>query len=325
MATVSTFRPYAYTSDADLDVIADLINTCRAVDDLEHRTSVAKLKEDFADPQFDIAHDLQLWRDDTGELVAMAELWRRTQTEVLGTLHFEIHPQVRGGELAAEVMAWAEQRLREAGQALSLPLILRSGCRDSLQWQRSLLADFGFTPERYFFRLKRSLKESIPTPQIPDGWKIRSVDAQKDAEAWVDMFNQTFVDHWNHHPLSLDEYHYYTTLSSYDPTLDLVIETPEGEMVTFCMSEIDPEYNARLGLKEGYVDLLGTRRGYRRLGLARALLFAGLNRLKAAGMETATLGVDAQNPLGALGLYESMGFQKDRSSTVFRKELEVRS
>ena len=325
MAAVSIFRPYAYTRDADLEAIADLINTCRAADDLERRTSVAKLREDFADPQFDIAHDLQLWRDDSGELVAVAELWRRIQTGVLGSLHFDLHPRVRDGELAKVVVIWAEQRLEEAGQSLALPRVLRSGCRDSLQWQRSLLARFGFTPERYFFRLKRSLNEPIPTPQIPDGWKIRSVDTQKDAEAWVEMFNQTFVDHWNHHDLSLDEFHYYTTLSSYDPSLDLVIETPEGEMATFCTSEIDPEYNARLGLKEGHVDLLGTRRGYRRLGLARSLLFAGLDRLKAAGMETATLGVDAQNPLGALGLYESVGFQKDHSSTVFRKELDLRS
>ena len=322
MATVSTFRPHAYTSDAELAEIAHLINASRAVDDLERRTSVVKLREDFADPQFDIAHDLQLWRDDSGELVAVAELWRQTpQTEILGTVDFNIHPQVRSDELVAEVMTWAEQRLREAGQSLSLPLILRSGCRDSVQWRRSLLTQFGFTPERYFFRLTRSLKAPIPTPQIPEGWKIRSVDAKKDAEAWVEMFNQSFVDHWNHHPLSLEEFHYYATLSSYDPTLDLVIETSAGELVTFCMSEIAPEYNARLGLKRGHVCLLGTRRGYRRLGLARSLLFEGLNRLKAAGMDTATLGVDAQNPLGALGLYESVGFQKDRSSTVFRKEM----
>src|SRR3712207_8299806 len=59
-------------------------------------------------------------------------------------------------------------------------------------------------------------------------------------------------------------------------------------------------------------------RSYRKIGLGRALLLAGLHRLKADGMETAALGVDAENPTGALGLYESTGFMKserDRKST----------
>lgn len=85
------------------------------------------------------------------------------------------------------------------------------------------------------------------------------------------------------------------------------------------LSSIDPEYNERLGRKEGHICLLGTRRGYRRQGLARALLSAGLRRLKAEGMETATIGVDSQNPTGAVSLYQSVGFAEDFRSTVFRK------
>ena len=135
------------------------------------------------------------------------------------------------------------------------------------------------------------------------------------------MFNQSFVDHWNHHPMTLEDYHYYSTLSDYDPTLDLVIETQAGELVTFCYSLIDSEYNTRLGLKQGHVCLLGTRRGYRRRGLARTLLLAGLKQLQSAGMETATIGVDGQNPNGAVALYSSVGFSEEFRSTVFWKTL----
>ncbi|MEM7795965.1 MAG: GNAT family N-acetyltransferase, partial [Cyanobacteria bacterium P01_C01_bin.118] len=116
-------------------------------------------------------------------------------------------------------------------------------------------------------------------------------------------------------------YHYYTSFADYNPALDLVIETETGELVTFCYSNIDAERNQRLGLKEGHVCLLGTRRGYRRQGLARMLLAAGLQRLQSMGMETATIGVDGQNPNGAVGLYQSVGFTNHLSSTVYRKEV----
>ena len=320
MVTALTFRPDAYTSDADLHAIAHLINTCRAADDVENRTSITKLQETFADPLFDIAQDLRLWRDRAGQLIAAASLWRHDPKEaVTGRLEFEIHPQIRGGSLEKAVISWGEQRLRAVGRNVSLPLVLHSGCRDSVSARRSLLTQFGFTPKRYFFRLQRSLKIPLQPPQIPTGWKIRSVNPEHDGEAWVDMFNHTFVDHWNYHPITLDTFRYYRRLANYNPALDLVVETPSGQLATFCVSIIDSAHNHHLGYQEGHICLLGTRRGYRRLGLARSLLLKSLRQLKTLGVETATIGVDAQNPLGALGFYESVGFQKVRSSTVFHK------
>jgi ribosomal protein S18 acetylase RimI-like enzyme len=38
-----------------------------------------------------------------------------------------------------------------------------------------------------------------------------------------------------------------------------------------------------------------------------------------AGLDATLLGVDAENPTGALGLYESLGFTVDDSGTAFRK------
>lgn len=324
MATVSTFRPCTYTGEADLEAIANLINTCSAADDIEERVSITDLRESFGSPRFDIDRDLQLWHDASGNLVALADLWHSPQpdqTEVIAYAYFAIHPHVRGDSLESAAIAWAEQRLREIGQGLSLPLVLHSGCRDTVTSRREVLTQFGFAPERYFAELIRPLQETLVVPPIPDGWKIRTVDAHGDGEAWVEMFNQSFVDHWNHTPLTLENYQHYRRSSNYNPALDLVIETDTGKLVTFCYSSIDAEYNERLGLKEGYICLLGTRRGYRRRGLARTLLTAGLQRLQSMGMETATIGVDSQNPSGAVGLYQSVGFTEHLSSTVYRKEV----
>jgi ribosomal protein S18 acetylase RimI-like enzyme len=76
-----------------------------------------------------------------------------------------------------------------------------------------------------------------------------------------------------------------------------------------------------MGVRDGWVGDLGTRRGYRRRGLARALLIASLWAFKQAGMDTAKLGVDAQNPNGALQLYESVGFQKVETWLIYVKNV----
>ena len=51
------------------------------------------------------------------------------------------------------------------------------------------------------------------------------------------------------------------------------------------------------------------------------MLLAGLHRLKAAGVATAILGVDAENSSGALRLYESAGFHNIRNSISYVKDV----
>jgi mycothiol synthase len=321
MTPLSLFTACRYGGDSELSAIAELINTCRAADNLEHRTTVTRLREDFADPTLDVEHDLQLWRDDRGDLIAFASLWRQTpEPALIGGLHFVVHPQARGSGVESAILAWAEHRLTTVGQGTSWPLVLHSWCRDTVKERRSLLLGWGFQPERFFLKLQRSLETPIPKATVPAGWQMRSVTA-RDAEPWVDLFNQTFIDHWNHHPTTVAEFRHWTSSSDYDANLDLVVVSPEGHMAAFGYSEINPERNARLGLQEGHVCLLGTRRGYRRLGLARAVLTESLRRLQLLGMTTATIGVDAQNPNGAVKLYQSIGFEPDQRSTVFRKEI----
>jgi len=47
--------------------------------------------------------------------------------------------------------------------------------------------------------------------------------------------------------------------------------------------------------------------------------------LRERGMSSAWLGVDADNPTGALRLYEKHGFAVDLRSTAYRKPMEVTS
>jgi mycothiol synthase len=89
------------------------------------------------------------------------------------------------------------------------------------------------------------------------------------------------------------------------------------------LNAIYSEENAALGIRRGWLDSVFTRRAWRRRGLARALIVRSLHLLRARGMEIAALGVDADNPSGALGLYESVGFAVTERLTTWRRPLEV--
>ena len=50
-----------------------------------------------------------------------------------------------------------------------------------------------------------------------------------------------------------------------------------------------------------------------------------LHVLRERGMEVAVLGVDAENPSGALALYESVGFVEKERTAAWQRPLEVPS
>lgn len=72
---------------------------------------------------------------------------------------------------------------------------------------------------------------------------------------------------------------------------------------------------------EAYVDLIGVDEAYRRNGIGRRLLLAGLTRLRGKpGLRQVNLTVDLKNE-AAIRLYHSLGFEKERDMVAFRKNV----
>jgi len=66
-----------------------------------------------------------------------------------------------------------------------------------------------------------------------------------------------------------------------------------------------------------WLERISVRRAWRRRGLGRAITGEALRRLRAAGLADAMLGVDADNPIGAIDLYEGMGFEVTQRSMIY--------
>ncbi len=311
------------TGHADLPAIAAFYEICEQVDQLDNTSTLADLQRRLDHPPPDGTHQRQLWETPEGELVGLVSLWLEEPTDVLeGWVGVFVHPDWRGAHLEAELLSWAEQQVREQAHVAQRPAKLCAGARADAPYYRAIYETASYEIIRQFHTMARSLAEPILQPQFPQGFASRPTNADE-AEAWIAMYNESFVDHWHFTPMTLGDRQFCLTYPTYQPELDWVAVAPNGTLVGFCGAEIDLEENALKNRKEGWIGLLGTRRGYRRQGLARAMLLQGLHQLQAKCMETALLGVDSQNPNQAKSLYESAGFAIKESSVTYQKELSV--
>ena len=132
---------------------------------------------------------------------------------------------------------------------------------------------------------------------------------------------EAFRDHWGGFDDSDATLERWKKSPSWDPSL-WVVAWDGDEVAAGVINAIEEEENRALGVERGWLHSVFTRRPWRRRGLARALIARSLVKIRDRGMTSAVLGVDADNPTGAFGLYESVGFEVSYRSTAWRKPLE---
>ncbi|MBS3028149.1 MAG: GNAT family N-acetyltransferase [Dolichospermum sp. DET50] len=309
---MTTLSIRLYAGEADLEAIANLFSACEAVDQLNESISVSELRQALNQPSIHKEPALCIWEDTDDQLVGCGwlSILPLRGNVIDGYVGFRVHPKARGGNLERQIIAWSEERIRLMSQEHGLPGKLLSSTRAEKADEIAVFKDSGFVENRYFFSMARSLTTSIPQALFPAGFTLRQVRGLEDAPFWVEMFNQSFIDHWNHHNISIENFINCLSEPNYRPELDLVAVAADNMFAAFCRCWINSERNNRSGQLEGYISTLGTQCGFRRLGIGRAMLLAGMQQLKVAGMNIATLMVDADNSNRALKLYESVGFSK---------------
>ena len=89
--------------------------------------------------------------------------------------------------------------------------------------------------------------------------------------------------------------------------------TDNGRLAGYFFGRAEPESG------EAYVDLLGVAADYRRQGLGRQLVLAGLSALRPMpGLRQVSLSVAAGNE-AAMNLYDALGFIKERDMVAWQK------
>ena len=321
--TSSGLRLRPYAGEADLVEIARLENAESEADGLKRRTTVEEMASNFSHPNasFDPARDVTM--AEIGGAVVGA-----TTREVVDTTdgHREyrldgvVDPAWRRRGIGMELLEDNIRRARELA-AIEQPAspILGSWSWDSQRGDVALLEKAGFQVARWFFDMVRPDLADLPEVPLPEGLEIRPIDRSLAKAVW-DADVDAFADHWGGFDHS-DE-HLQRWLDN--PTTDLsiwVVAFDGDEVAGGVINAIDEDQNAALGFRRGWLSSVFTRRAWRRRGLATALIAKSLAVHRERGQTSAALGVDADNPSGALGLYEGLGFAVDQRSTAWRREL----
>jgi mycothiol synthase len=319
-----TLRPYAGTDD--VAVIVDIINRELEADGVPFRESVGEVGARYAhaSAMFEPARDVTIAEID-GTPVAYGERsWVDTTLDNLREYRVDgaVVPEWRQRGIGTALHRENVRRARElaALQQSDRTRVLGSWSSDRMTGAQALLRANGFETVRWFFEMTRPLDEPIPDLPLPTGLEVRPITPDLVLQVWrADI--EAFQDHWGGFDDSDESLQRWLSRPDFDPTL-WVVAFDGDEVAGASINAISQDENAALGIKRGWLHSVFTRRKWRRRGLAGALVARSLVMLKERGLDTGILGVDADNPTGALGVYERVGFGVAERSTAWRKPLE---
>lgn len=309
----------------DVPSVFEMYLTISRADDWPGLVStLADSETQFDDPWSDPTANSLAAFTSTGQAAALARTFMNPQFEGEARCYFdaEVHPAHRGRGLEDFVLEWAETRGRQRLQATppGLSCRLLHGTVDSRTDHLARLERYGFAPVRYFYRMRRDLHEPIPEKPLLTGLTLRTFTPDMSPRL-LDAFNEAFRDHWNFELVSEADWEmFFLKRTSFRPDLSFLAMDGD-EIAGFSFNTISPEEIERDGRQEGEVAELAVRRPWRKRGVASALLCETMRAFKAEGLDYARLGVDAENPSGALGLYEGLGFKQVKRFIMFGKSV----
>jgi mycothiol synthase len=308
------FRPIVPT---DIDQWLGLIERIAAAEKPPWNDQRADLENVFASRKNDPAFNTVIGFDTGGT----ARAYGRVSKNAGGPKAIAeggVDPQWQRRGVGTAVMAWqlAQARLRFSEEGMPGTRIRVHSEEDNAA-QSALFQVFGFGVVRYFTSMLRpldgELPEIAPAPEI----EIVSFSPELTEPARL-AHNEAFADHWGSEPRDQEAWGFMLghPLSRTDWNT-LALERSSGEVVGYQLASYDPQVLEREGRQEGYTELLGVRRKWRGKKVAAALLADAMQRFRAAGMDYAGLDVDTENPTGALGLYERMGYRATHRSLAW--------
>lgn len=299
-----------YRGDEDLPLIVEVFEAVAKEDVLEWVMNTERLKNEYDNlPGFNPHEDVVL-AEVEGRPVGYSQVRWVVQTDgIFAACHRErVIPEWRGRGITRALLSINEVRAKEmaAAHATGPNRRMGTGVADTEVQRTALLESLGWERVRWYLDMLRDLREPVEVAPLPEGIEVRPV-ASEDHHRVFEASWEAYRDSWAFHEMTEEDWVRFRDGPHFQP--DLWVVGWDGDVVAgsvYCW--LDEEENAFHGRQWGYNDDVTVHEGYRRRGLARALLSRSLVVLRDLGMEYANLGVDTQNPANALQLYESVGY-----------------
>lgn len=265
--------------------------------------SQADLEDEWSD--LDLERDTRVVRDGDrivgyGLVRERGELWRAEGY---------VHPDALGSGIGKLIATGLEEDAVRSGAGRIQNAVIEA---DSAAG--GLLESLGYGAVRVFRELRVELEAPPPAPEWPDGLRVVAFDPERDALEFHAAHQEAFADVWDFTPRDFESWsNVHLGSESFDPTLWCVVRAgDEVAAGTICRGDT---YGG------GWVDVLFTRRPWRRQGVGAALLGDSFGRFWERGEHSVALSVDSASDTGAFRLYERAGMASMLGWVVYEKEL----
>jgi len=303
-----------HTRPEDVGAAQAVVDAAESVLAGEPRRGEFEVATAARDSRVDLTANTWVVEAPGGELAGFGSLSWGGAAQCTAETH--VHPAHVGRGVGGALLDAVERRAVEltAEAPTDVTPRLYVWCAESRILRRAALLERGFRAVRESCLMRLDLGDGSPqrTP-LPDGIELRRFAVGRDEEAVYAADQEAFSDHFLFEPETLGQWRAGSVEHPrFDPSLWLVAWSGSevaGEVLTF----VD-EY-------EAYVDSLSVPRRWRGRGLGLALLTRALGLAHERGRSKVRLGVDAQNPTGALVLYLKVGMYVERREEVWAKDL----
>ncbi|HET9915200.1 MAG TPA: GNAT family N-acetyltransferase [Anaerolineales bacterium] len=303
------------TQWADLNSVAQLtLDVLTADGDPTFAMSPEEVEREWKTPGFELERDTWVVETAAGRIVGYEVfLEKHAHASLMGDGY--VHPEYRGRGVGTTLLRALDGRAREeirlAEPGLRVFLRNITSMRDTRA--RELHENEGYQSIRFSWHMEIDLDQAPRSPVWPAGIELRPFVLEAHNRAVFEADEEAFRDHWGHTPGTFEDWqHQVTGREDFDPSLWLIAW--DGD-------EIAGYSLCRYRMGNGWVDALGVRRPWRKLGLGEALLLHSFAEFHQRGTRTIGLIVDSQNPSGATRLYQKVGMHATAEFVYYEKEL----
>lgn len=274
----------SYAGEKDLQSMAELLIAVRDANSIARYPEAGDLEELLAIEA--VRNNTRLWWEPDKELAAFAIV------DAYHNLWFETRLGEWAGQIEKEIIDWGIHCIQMETIDPDGEASLDASCREDDKTRIEFLEAHGFKRQEITtLHLVQALTEPIPEPQLPDGFIMRYVAGEHEVEDLVRLHRGAFGTE----NMTVEERLSIMRVRDYDPELDLLVTTPEGRMAAYCLCSIDKGENTVNRGKHGTIDTIAVHPDFRGLGLAKALLMAGMLKLKQRGAEMSVMSTSSEN------------------------------